>query len=349
MKWNHYFIAYIEMIYRYQKSKKISILHAITFPLSLVFLGVSRIKRFYWQSRIHKTFVSTVPIVSVGNIEVGGTGKTPLEMRIIEDLHHVNIGLVTRGYFKEVLTDSFNRKLGDEGALIKKRYPFVSVVANVSRKKAIKELEPLVDVILLDDGFQQHSIKKSIDIVTVKSSSPLGEKGGVPYGSLRERSKALQYASYVCITNSNTDIEYEKAKEMIKNVTNAKVFGASYSRISFRTEYDEDVRWKRVALFCGIGNPELFRERVKSTNKHIVNTLFYPDHMPATKEALETFVQESKGAEVLVCTEKDAIKFPKNMKLSIPVVIAYVDFRIEYGIEVYKEMLALIQNKEGNQ
>jgi len=273
----------------------ISLFSIFLFPVSLLIKLLSYIKYF-----LTKSHQSPMPIICVGNIYLGGTGKTPLCIEIF---------LILKSLMKR---PAFIRKrhslFQDEVDLQKNIGP---VYENKKRIEAVQEAaQNNANIAILDDGFQDFSIKKDLSIICFNEKLWIGNGLTIPSGPLRSSLSALKRADCVFINGKkNKDIE---DKIFSKN-EKIKIFYSNY-----KPKNIEEFKNKKIVAFAGIGNPENFFDLLLDNNLNIVETIKFPDHHKYSKKELENLLNKTKDNDfVLLTTEKDYFRIPKNYKKNI--------------------------------
>ena len=280
---------------KFWDKNQISFFSVLLFPISLLIKVLNFFKRF-----LTKTNQSSIPIICVGNIYLGGTGKTPLCIEIFSILKNLNMNPV----FVRKKYDSFQ----DEADLQKQVGP---VYQNNKRIEAVKEaLQDKANVAILDDGFQDFSINKDLSIVCFNKKQWVGNGLIIPSGPLREGLSALKRANCVVINGEkNSDIEnkiFSKNKEI-------KIFYAKY-----RPQNINEFKNKKVIAFAGIGNPENFFNLLKDNKIDIIEEIKFPDHHKYSEETLESLINKTKkNNTILLTTEKDYFRIDENYKQNI--------------------------------
>jgi len=280
---------------KFWDKNQISIFAVLLFPISLLIKVLNLFKRF-----LTRTNQSSIPIICVGNIYLGGTGKTPLCIEIFSILKNLNMNPV----FVRKKYDSFQ----DEADLQKQVGP---VYQNNKRIEAVKEaLQNKANVAILDDGFQDFSINKNLSIVCFNKKQWVGNGLTIPSGPLREGLSALKRANCVVINGEkNINIEnkiFSKNKEI-------KIFYAKY-----RAQNINEFKNKKVIAFAGIGNPENFFNLLKDNKIDIVEEIKFPDHHKYSEETLENLINKTKeNNTILLTTEKDYFRIGENYKQNI--------------------------------
>ena len=280
---------------KFWDKNKISFFSVLLFPVSLLIKVLSLFKRV-----LIKTNQSSIPIICVGNIYLGGTGKTPLCIEIFLILKNLNMNPV----FVRKKYDSFQ----DEADLQKQVGP---VYQNKKRIEAVKEaLQNKANVAILDDGFQDFSINKNLSIVCFNKKQWVGNGFTIPSGPLRESLSALKRANCVVINGEkNKDIEnkiFSKNKEI-------KIFYTKY-----RAKNISEFKNKKVIAFAGIGNPDNFFDLLKDNKIDIGEEIKFPDHHEYSEETLENLINKAKeNNNILLTTEKDYFRIAENYKQNI--------------------------------
>ncbi len=256
-------------------------------------------------------------VISVGNMTLGGTGKTPLVAAIAKRFKRdgKKVVILTRGYMADARTG-----LADEPEFYRRTLAGVPVITGRDRASSAKEAEAKYspDLLLLDDGFQHWNLARDLDIVSVNVNNPFGNGCLLPRGILREPASSLKRAGVVVITKVLPDMsslgKAEALKSRIKQENpDAEVFNASYCarRLhdvsgGYETGLDA-INGKRVALLCAIGDPRSFEETVVSTGAIAAEQYYFTDHHMFTAAEIERVMKECriKGIDTVVTTEKD--------------------------------------------
>jgi len=279
-------------------------------PFGWIWQCVSRARHCLFDMGFFRTHKVKIPVISVGNIAVGGTGKTPLVIRLAQEYSSTSVAILLRGYGK------------DEELLFKKRLPQVAVYAHPDRVKSAKlAVENGAKLLILDDGFQHRRLARDVDIVIVRPKDFSGRC--LPAGELRDSPQLLKKADVIVL---DTDIQ----TKVLRILT---LQGREISSI----------QGERVGIFCGIGTPEKFKKTLSSLGVEIVDEWILADHEPMGKKRLKDFCQKCKslGARYLVCTEKDAVKLSST---DLPVLF------VEIGVEVvgFEKLIAKIEERMYN-
>ena len=286
----------------------------ILYPLSLLFLFASLVIKLL---KIQKKF--PIPIICVGNIYLGGTGKTPLASEIFKIIKSSgkNPGFVKKSY----------DYLYDEIQMLEK---IGKIYLNKNRKEAIDSLISFKhDVAILDDGFQDFSIEKDFSILCFNSKQLIGNGFLIPSGPLRESFKSIKRADCIFI-NGDKNIEFENKINKINK--NAKIFYSKY-----KIKNIENFKNKEIIAFAGIGNPSNFFDLLKENNMDVKKTYSFPDHHNYSQKDFAEIIGDNHIK--IVTTEKDYCRMNDKQKLSCD----YIEVKLE--IENKSEFINLIKNK----
>ncbi len=292
----------------------LSIWVIILYPFSLLFLIISLVSKFL---KIKKKF--PIPIICVGNIYTGGTGKTPLALEIFKIIKSSgkNPAFIKKGY--DYLYDEIQMldKLG-------KTY------SNRNREEAINSLiSDKHDVAILDDGFQDLSIEKDFSILCFNSRQLIGNGFLMPAGPLRESFNSIKRADCVLI-NGDKNIEFENKINKINE--DIKIFYSKY-----KIKNVENFKNKEVVAFAGIGNPSNFFRLLKENNINVKKTYSFPDHYNYSENDFNKII-DNKNIKIIT-TEKDYFRMNDKQKQNCDFV------KVDLEIENKSEFINLIKNK----
>ena len=260
-------------------------------PISLLLLPISFFLQLLIIIKKKLTFKHSfkIPVICIGNIYIGGTGKTPLSIMIAQELiKHKKKPAIIKKYYSEHI---------DEHNLINNSLNCLFL--DKQRSKAINNAEKKQhDIAILDDGFQDYSIEKNLNILCFNSNQLVGNGMTLPSGPLRENINAIKKAQIVLI-NGNKDKLFE---EKILSISNkVKIFYSKYL-----PENIEEFKNKNLFAFAGIGNPRNFFKLLADNNLNVHTKLAFPDHYKFSKSEIQRMIDESfKNNLELVTTEKD--------------------------------------------
>jgi len=317
-------------------------------PLSWLYGIIIIFRNYCFDIGLFKPKTFNKPIISIGNITFGGTGKTPLVIYIANSLkkYGKNPGIVSRGYnrtSKGLITVHDGNKLlvdvnaaGDEPYLLSKQLKNIPIIVSTSKIDGVTELlkNNLVDIVILDDAFQHRKIQRNIDIVMISAIEKLKYYHLLPWGKMREFLYNIKRANYIIYSNTN-----KFAKPAIHNYLTKYVNNISISSIMkpVLMKYDGmkykkiDSFDKEIFAFCGIGTPESFFLSAEDLNLKIIGKKVFLDHEKYTSSTLEKLLIaiENSNCRNIVTTEKDIIKIPYQFIKQFQFYIIKIDMVFE--------------------
>jgi tetraacyldisaccharide 4'-kinase len=322
-------------------------LRILLWPASKLYgLGVSIRTRLYangWRKQKRLK----VAVISVGNLTVGGTGKTPLVIWLAEKL-------VAQGQRVAILTRGYRGTAGssDEVELMRSRLQN-RVVFGVGKNRFAEgqriESRQAIDIFLLDDGFQHLQLDRDLDIVLMDASRPVGGQPLLPAGPMREPISAVVRADVIVFTRTENA---PGAKEAIQRFWKLPIFAASTFLLGFRSLGMEgplqtvgDLGSGPFFAFCGIGNPEAFVRDLQRWGVAPAGHMFFADHHRYTLEDVQAIDQAAKGvgAKGLLTTEKDFCNLTSVALPALPVYVAVIDLKVDGEIAFLSAIDHLLQ------
>jgi tetraacyldisaccharide 4'-kinase len=330
--------------------------------ISIGYGGIVRLRETLYKKGFLQSKRLSCPVISIGNLTVGGSGKTPMTIYVAELMKHFgySVAIISRGYRGEaekmgaVVCDGRTicmgpDQAGDEPYMVAKRLKTVPVIVGQNRFEAgilaIKKFKP--DVLLLDDAFQHLKLRRDIDLVLLDSKKPFGNTHLFPRGTLRETTSALLRGDAVILTRS--DVGKPADLDQIKNVVPRKpifysfhtpyiyeiVEGNSLSlpdEVNISSKYDFDIfNGKRVFAFSGIASNDDFRRTIERFSCKLENFSGFPDHHPYSNRELDEIVKTAMdlSVEFVFTTEKDYVRIAHKIKWPIHLVI--IGIEISFG------------------
>ncbi|MCI5208209.1 MAG: tetraacyldisaccharide 4'-kinase [Candidatus Electrothrix sp. ATG2] len=345
--------------------------YALGRPFSPLYSAAMRLREYLYQKKIFKSFSFEVPVISVGNLTLGGTGKTPMVQYLARMLQENGYrpAIISRGYGgatkerinivsdgKEIFLDA--NYVGDEPRMLAESLPGVLVLTGIVRRLPAAEAVKMgADILLLDDGFQHMAIRRDIDIVLFNTDKLAGNSRVFPGGDLREPVNALNRCHVFVLTGSNE--QNQQQAENFKAVLQKKfpdkpVFFSRNTPTGLvlqKTDGEkmpvlpEELADQRCFAFCGIARPEGFQHTLDTLNLKPVAFRSLPDHFSYASKTVRQLMAEAQqaGATSFLCTEKDLVKL-RNIELHLPlygvVMEAQPDKTITYMILQHKSILS---------
>jgi tetraacyldisaccharide 4'-kinase len=305
------------------------------------------------------------PVISIGNLTLGGTGKTPLAIYLAELLGKLNAApaLLSRGYGRhsrdkvqvfgpEDEVSDLVRRAGDEPALVRRRVPAIWLgISNDRRAAGERVLEQRPDaVFILDDGFQHRKLHRDLDIVMVDRAQPLSANRVFPRGTLREPLTGLERAQVVLINGRHQGSETDPIEASVSEINPRAQILHCVQRVDALIPYE---CWSgpRMAannsnpgsafLVAAVGNPERFRNDIEALGVRIVGTRFFRDHQSLSPRTLFQCANEARSsrAEAVITTEKDAVKLSEAPEF--PLLVSVQSTRM-HEPEVFQRMVGTL-------
>ncbi len=275
-----------------------------------------------------------VPVISIGSIVAGGSGKTPFVALLAEELKRP-LAILSHGYRAKKTGRVEGVEYGDEAFLLQKKLPFAQVFSGKDRiANATLALEEEIDLCILDSGMQVRGLRKDIEIAVIHYDNLWHHWHYLPKGLLRESPSRLKWCDMIVVHGATTADEFVKAENFLRKYSQAPVIGV---KSCFKN--GEEIQGKKVGVFTGIGHPEPFYQMIREAKGTIVFQETLSDH-----EALENpelFIKKAreKGADLVVCTEKDAIKLRDTSNIFS----LTVEMKVIFGKEIFALLLDRIK------
>jgi tetraacyldisaccharide 4'-kinase len=364
-----------------RKTRTASFLRWLLKQLSHLFGFLVQLRLWLYENGIFRPHTLGCQVVSVGNLTVGGTGKTPIVEVFARSLKESGrrVAILSRGYkkvkppFWERVMDRFklrrhskpplvvsdgerllldSQTSGDEPYMLASNLPEVAVLVDKNRVKsgqyAIKRMG--CDTLILDDGFQYLSLKHRLDIVLVDSSNAFGNGYTLPRGILRERIKNIRRAGFIFITKCADGGAGELKKQLRALNPDAEISECRHCPRYLQNVYTgereplEFLEGRKAAAISGIAVPSGFENELERLGAQLVYRKRYADHHRYSQQEIIDGINSSikRGAEVIVTTEKDAVRFPKIERRDLPIFFLRVEIEMLSGAEDFNECIRRI-------
>jgi tetraacyldisaccharide 4'-kinase len=371
----------IDVILERRHGVRASMLRWVLRALSHVYERLVQLRLFLYRKRILRERTLGCLVISIGNLTVGGTGKTPIVEKFARALQDGGrrVAILSRGYksvpqpaptmkrfgiFKQkiggpprivsdgksLLLDSLTA--GDEPYMLANNLKDVIVLVDKDRVKAglyaIKELG--ADTLLLDDGLQYLHLKHRLDIVLIDRQAPFGNEYLLPRGTLREPPRNLRRASYIFITKSTGEPNDELIERIRRYNRTAEIIECAHKPLHLQNVFTgerlplERLRDTYIGAISGIAAPESFEDGLTKLGARIELSKRYTDHHRYTEAELQNFVNRCirRDLAMIVTTEKDAVRFPRLPKPEVPIYFLRVEIEILSGHETWEHCVARI-------
>ncbi|MEE9260177.1 MAG: tetraacyldisaccharide 4'-kinase [Candidatus Scalindua sediminis] len=337
-----------------------SSLSAFTYP----YLAVLNTRNTLYKYGIVKSKRLPVKVISIGNITMGGTGKTPLVEFSAKYLQNKGrkVAILSRGYGDQnhsIIKDNSKAKefVNDEYLILRENLKDVPTLLGRDRvqnaKKAIKDHD--VDCLILDDGFQHLRIKRDLDIVVIDSLNPFAEEVLVPRGTLREPLKNLSRADLFVLSHCSLNNEdtlksiYAKLNHINAAIPVCESIHKPVNIESIKDNSLLEPEWlkgKKIYGLCAIGNPESFASTLRELGADVIRLRVFHDHHSYTQEELDGVITEAKtlNTDAIVVTQKDIVKIRNKNINDANILSLKVELQITKGMEFFDEAMAKILN-----
>ncbi len=370
----------IDVVLERRRGVRATALRGILYALSFIYERLVQLRLYFYRKRILRERALGCLVICVGNLTVGGTGKTPIVEKFARALQAGGrrVAILSRGYKsvprkrswldrlrrrdadpprvvsdgKSLLLDSLTA--GDEPYMLAHNLKDVIVLVDKDRVKsgrfAIDKWN--VDTLLLDDGLQYLHLKHRLDMVLVDRQAPFGNEFLLPRGTLREAPRNLRRASYIFITK-NTGESNETLIERIRRYNRtAEIIECAHKPLYLQNVFTgeqlplERLRDAFIGSICGIAAPESFEGALKKLGAHVDLAKRYIDHHYYTEAELTTFINRCirRDLAMIVTTEKDAVRMPRlpETDIKVPICFLRVEIEILSGHESWEHCVARI-------
>ncbi|HHT9129635.1 MAG TPA: tetraacyldisaccharide 4'-kinase [Candidatus Brocadiaceae bacterium] len=333
------------------------------YPFSKIYGFVVKTRIFFYKKGILKSVRLPVPVISVGNITMGGTGKTPVVEYIARYLQKKGkrAAILSRGYAANIKQANSTQPKGvfnDEFLLFKENIPDIPGLLNKDRIRsgleAIKNFQ--AEYLLLDDGFQHLRLERDLDIVIIDALNPFGYEHVLPQGMLREPVEELKRADMLILTHVD-QCNHDTVKAIVNRLSaiagHVPVVETVHKPICLESAKDAtqlDINYlygKRVLAFCAIGNPVSFRKSIETLGAEVLDFRVFPDHhvyTPSELRKLNEAAQRIKP-EAIIITQKDKVKIKNHLALwTFPLLALKMEISIVKGYEIFENKINAILN-----
>ncbi|HVU07003.1 MAG TPA: tetraacyldisaccharide 4'-kinase [Verrucomicrobiae bacterium] len=371
----------LEVIFEERHDFKAKFTRATLFGGSKLFQAAVKIRRWLYNVRILRDKTLGVQVIAIGNLTVGGTGKTPVVEKFARELRDAgrNVAILSRGYRskpppfhkwlfnkiflredqtpprvvsdgKSLLLDS--EMAGDEPYMLASNLKDVVVLVDKDRVKAGRyAIEKFgCDTLLLDDGFQYWNLRgRRHDVVLIDRQQPFGNEHLLPRGTLREPPSHLARANTIFITKSDGHTTELRAR-IAKFNSDAAIIECVHNPLYLEDVFSGEqktldlIRGKKVASLSGIAQPESFEQSLAKLGGELVYSKRFADHHRFTQQEVLNVINRGKKrqAEVIITTQKDAVRFPKIDRRDLPILFMRVEIQIVSGANDFQDCVRKI-------
>jgi tetraacyldisaccharide 4'-kinase len=327
----------------------------LRFLLGIAAFGYSlvvRLRNLLYSRGLLKAHRVDAAVLCVGNITVGGTGKTPLVVWLCNlitqnpklKIQNCKCAILTRGYNARAQE---NTGFKDEIAILAESCPEAEVIVNPDRVAGAAEAidKYSAKVLIMDDGFQHRRLARDLDIAAIDATQPFGYGKMLPAGLLREPVSSLNRAGAVVITRCDqvTEAQLSELEQKLRAINSGMIIARSiHAPVYAKSTNDkkiniEELKVKKIFAFCGIGNPDAFLNTIKNLGAELAGSKVYDDHYHYTDACLTQISEQAEevGADLILTTQKDWTKVISYFKSQIsdfklPLPFAYLAIEIKF-------------------
>ena len=340
------------------------IIRFVLFPLAFLWENIYLLRRFLYVIGILRSTKLNTPVVSIGNLTFGGTGKTPSVLWVSRffEKKHLKVNILTRGYKGKLENESgilrANKKLGhnpdlfgDEALMMVNRLDFSSVLVGKNRIKTLLKYfdQEKPDVVILDDGHQHLKIRRNFNVLLFDATMPLQSYKVAPLGYLREGMSAVDVADFIIITRADLvpGAKIQELRRMIKHhaTEDMPISLAKYEPKGLFNVFNEfhkeliSLRGKKVILLAGIASPSSFLKLLESTGIEVTEQAIFPDHHNYSSGEIDSLLAKVQGeVQMIVTTEKDMVKI-RRITTSDKIYYLQVDLEFISGQKEFEQEL----------
>ncbi|MEI6416672.1 MAG: tetraacyldisaccharide 4'-kinase [Verrucomicrobiota bacterium] len=365
--------------------KRAAVLRAILYQASRLYRKIVEARLFLYRSHLLRQHLLGCPVISIGNLTMGGTGKTPIVEKLARELTERgrHVAILSRGYksvpkplVKRLLArlkqhqDFFaprivseggallldSRTAGDEPFMLAKNLKKVAVLVDRDRvKSGLYAIERLgSDLLLLDDGLQYLKLRHRFDLVLIDREAPFGNEFLIPRGTLREPPEHLRRATHIIITKCNgSDLSLLRERIRKFNRT-AEIIECAHrpielcNMITGETLPLSHLKDLKIGVLSGIASPESFEQGLRKLGADLAFTQSYTDHHRYSRREIERFLSRCRrrGLTVALTTEKDAVRIPRLSNMEVPIYYLRIEIEILKGKEIWERMVERFAGQE---
>jgi tetraacyldisaccharide 4'-kinase len=328
------------------------------YPIALIYGLITGLRNFLYNSGVLSSVEFHIPVICIGNITVGGTGKTPHTEYVADLLRdHFRVATLSRGYkrrsrdFRIASSASPVKEIGDEPMQIFRKFPDVLVAVDRNRVNGVNRIleeKPDIEVIILDDAFQHRRITPGFSILLFDFNRPIIRDYMMPYGNLRENKGNMRRADIILISKSPENISPIQRRIIVKEIDKAPYQNLYFTSITYKDPLPvfedsgaaellidmSDTDQCGIVLITGIANPQPLKDYLNKTFKEI-NHLSFPDHYNFKEKDIQTistaYIGLKSPVRYIITTEKDAVRLREFTNIAEPFKSAL--FYIPVGIK----------------
>jgi tetraacyldisaccharide 4'-kinase len=356
------------LIYQKEKSFWTKVLLLPLYVLSFPYQWALQVRSLSYKIGLLKPKQLPCPVISVGNITVGGTGKTPLVMAIATELmkRGIPVAILSRGYKRKktsapLVSDGrtvllSQEESGDEPFLMATSLKGIPIIVGKDRftngQMALQRFG--IRGLLLDDGYQHQQLHRDLNILLIDSQVGFGDYHLLPRGILREPLSHLRRSHLILFTKVEHPEAYQSLEAILREVhPSPQIFHSHYEPVGLigpgaEREELHSMQGKRVLAVSGIANPNYFSSLLKKCGMKILGEMLFPDHHLYTSEDLNSIQKEANGVDRIITTEKDMVKLMELDIRNLPIRALRIEMKIWEEEEFYQKIMEVLRTKENS-
>jgi len=337
-------------------------------PISFLYEGIISWRNKLFDKKIFRSATFDIPLICIGNLSLGGTGKTPMVEYVVKMLRgKYNVATLSRGYKRKTRgffianENSETTDIGDEPMQLYKKFPGITVAVDEDRVMGIPKIlndKPKTEIIILDDAFQHRQVSAGLNILLTECDRLYTDDYLLPAGNLRDTKRSSRRADIIIVTKCKSNLTEDEKKGIIKKLKPLQKQKIYFTTIKYESPHRLFTKEKYtiqpgtlVFLICGIANPQKIEEEIKSKGAQHKMLRFNDHHIyniTDVKKIKEEFSKIDTPAKIILTTEKDAsrlLKFQNDLK-SLPLFVLpmYHEFLFEESLEFEKSIFEFVES-----
>ncbi|MEO8821589.1 MAG: tetraacyldisaccharide 4'-kinase [Ginsengibacter sp.] len=335
----------------------------ILLPFSFLYEGIIKVRNQLFDKKVFRSATFDVPLICVGNLTLGGTGKTPMVeylVRMLQQKYHV--ATLSRGYKRKTkgffiaIEYSKTTDIGDEPMQIYKKFPNITVAVDEERVMGIPKIlndKPETEVIILDDAFQHRQVAAGLNILLTEYNHLYTKDFLLPAGNLRDTKASSKRADIIIVTKCKSNLNEDEKKDLIEELNPLSEQTIYFTKIKYETPFHLFTKEKynlqpetQVLLVCGIANPKKLQEEIKPRVSSLTTIRFSDHHVYNSidlKKITNEFSKIEVGQKIILTTEKDAVRLStfENELRDLPFFVLPMAHQFLFGEEMEFEKSVL--------
>lgn len=327
-------------------------------PLTPIYISAINLRNWAFEKKLIPSVQLKIPVISVGNITMGGTGKTPFIHWLLQEVKDLGYrpGVICRNYRASSSQPSWvhtepgsYKQFGDEAVFLKLKNPMVPILSGPRKWENALQMESEnseVNTVLVDDGFQHRRLRRNLDIVLLDVSVSPSDYAWPPFGRARESLVELKRADVIVL--SRWEQRDQKTVDFLNQHIPSSCIQLQAEQIVESPNWiagtpwhqNRDIKKARVVAFCGLGNPTSFFKSLEQMELNIKDKIIFPDHTDYREPQVQKLIAASENSDFLITSEKDSVKL-QNWPFHGPTLcVTSMRLKVTGPLEAFRETLA---------